>query len=212
MIRRTLFTGIFTLLPLVVTIWVLKAIFASLVGIFQQPMTWVFQHLGFPGAPFWVLAVASLVALLLLLMGVGVLVGNFVGRQILVWLDELMVHVPLVKGIYGATKQLMGAIQSGQGGSFKEVVLVEWPHEGAYTLGFVARRDCSWAIAEGQNMVAVYVPTAPNPTSGYVIMVDEKRIRPVDLSPDQALTWAVSGGVVAPLRTQTGSFRLEGHP
>jgi uncharacterized membrane protein len=208
MIRRTLFTGLFTLLPLVVTVWVLKAIFSALVGVFQQPMTWGFRHLGLAEAPYWVLALASLVALLILLMLVGVLMGNFVGRQLLVWLDELMVHVPLVKGVYGATKQLIGAIQSGQGGSFKEVVLVEWPHEGAFTLGFVARRDCSWAMPGGERMVAVYVPTAPNPTSGYVIMVDEKRLRPVDLSPDQALTWAVSGGVVAPARSHTGSFRM----
>ena len=56
----------------------------------------------------------------------------------------------MVKGIYGATKQLMNAIQSGQGGSFKEVVLVEWPHPGSYTLGFVARRDCSWAMDGGR--------------------------------------------------------------
>ncbi|HJW33808.1 MAG TPA: DUF502 domain-containing protein [Holophagaceae bacterium] len=209
MIRRTLFAGIFTLLPLVVTIWVLKAIFSTLVGISQQPMRWGFQHLGLAEPPYWVLALTSLLGLLVLLMLVGVLVGNLVGRQLLVWMDDLMVHVPLVKGIYGATKQLMGAIQSGQGGSFKEVVLVEWPHEGAFTLGFVARRDCSWAIPGGESMVAVYVPTAPNPTSGYVIMVDQKRIRPVDLSPDQALTWAVSGGVVAPIRTHTGSFRIE---
>ncbi len=208
MIRRILFSGIFTLLPLVVTVWVLKAIFSTLIGIFHHPMTWLFVHAGLAEPPYWVVALASLVALLLLLLVVGVLVGNFVGRQLLAWLDDLMVHVPLVKGVYGATKQLMGAIQSGQGGSFKDVVLVEWPHEGSFTLGFVARKDCSWAIPGGESMVAVYVPTAPNPTSGYVIMVDEKRIRLVDLSPDQALTWAVSGGVVAPARTQTGSFRM----
>ena len=212
MIRRVLFSGLFTLLPLVVTVWVLKAIFTTLVGTFEEPLTWAFTHAGLPKPPFWVLALASLVALMALLMLVGVLMGNFVGRQLLAWLDDLLVHVPLVKGIYGATKQLMGAIQSGQGGSFKEVVVVEWPHEGAFTLGFVARRDCAWAIPGGETMVAVYVPTAPNPTSGYVIMVDAARVRPVDLTPDQALTWAVSGGVVAPLRTGTGSFRIPEHP
>jgi uncharacterized membrane protein len=92
----------------------------------------------------------------------------------------------------------MGAIQSGQGSSFKDVVLVEWPHPGSYTLGFVASRDCSWAIPEGQTMIAVYVPTSPNPTSGYVVMIESSRVRPMTLSADQALTWAVSGGVVVP--------------
>jgi hypothetical protein len=125
------------------------------------------------------------------------------GRNLLMWLDELMLHVPVVKGIYGATKQLINAIQSNQdteakGGGFKEVVVVDWPHPGSYTLGFVAHRDCAWAVEGGEGLVAVYVPTAPNPTSGYVVMIEASKIRPAHISPDQALTWAVSGGVIVP--------------
>lgn len=208
LLRRYLFAGLFTLLPLAVTIWLLRWIFSTLVGVFQKPLSWLFAQGGLPQPPFWVLGLASLLGLAALLIGVGALVGNFVGRQLLVWLDEAMLHIPGVKGIYGAIKQLMGAIQSGQGGTFKEVVLVEWPHPGAYTLGFVARRDCSWAMAGGESRVAVYVPTAPNPTSGYVVMVEESKLQVVDLSPDQALTWAISGGVVAPVRSATGTFRI----
>jgi uncharacterized membrane protein len=92
----------------------------------------------------------------------------------------------------------MNAIQSGGGGSFKEVVLVEWPHAGSYTLGFVAHRDCSWAMPGGASMLAVYIPTAPNPTSGYVIIISQDKVRPVSVRPEEAFTWAVSGGVVAP--------------
>lgn len=198
MIRKYLLAGFFSLLPLVVTIWLLKAIFAGLVDLSRGPLTWLSQRLGLPVPPFWELALLSAVVTLLLLFLVGLLVGNILGRQLLAWMDELMLHVPVVKGIYGATKQLMGAIQNGQGGSFKEVVLVEWPHPGSHTLAFVARRDCSWAVPDGQDLVAVYIPTAPNPTSGYVVMVPSDRIRPVDMSPEQALTWAVSGGVVTP--------------
>jgi uncharacterized membrane protein len=207
-LRRYLLAGIFTLLPLAVTLWLLRWIFGSLVSLCQIPLTWVFAKAGLSQPPFWVLAFASLITLAGLLIMVGALVGNLVGRQLLLWLDELMMHIPGVKGIYGAIKQLMGAIQSGQGGSFKEVVLVEWPHPGSFTLGFLARRDCSWAMAGGESYVAVYIPTAPNPTSGYVVMVEEKRIKRVDLSPDQALTWAISGGVVAPVRSGTGTFRM----
>jgi uncharacterized membrane protein len=208
MIRRYLIAGIFTLLPLAVTLWVLIGIFNGLVGIFRGPLTWVVQHLNLPDLPYSALALFSALATLLLLVLVGALVGNFVGRQVMAWLDEVMLHVPVVKSIYGATRQLMGAIQSGQGGSFKEVVLVEWPHPGAYTLAFVASRDCAWAIPGGEKMLAIYVPTSPNPTSGYVVMVDPSQVRPLDLTADQALTWAVSGGVVAPTRTGTGSFRM----
>ncbi len=198
MIRKYLLAGLFTLLPLVVTLWILRGIFTALIGVFRGPLTWLAHLVHVPDPPTWALALFSGLATLLLLLLVGALVGNFVGRQVLAWLDEMMLHVPVVKTIYGATRQLMGAIQSGQGGSFKEVVLVEWPQPGSYTLGFVASRDCAWAIPGDASMIAVYVPTSPNPTSGYVIMVAADRVRPVDLSADQALTWAISGGVVVP--------------
>jgi len=208
MIRKHLLAGLFTLLPLVVTLWILKGIFTALIGVFRGPLTWMAHQLQIPDPPTWALALFSALATILLLLLVGALVGNFIGRQLLGWLDELMLHVPVVKSIYGATRQLMGAIQSGQGGSFKDVVLVEWPHPGSFTLGFIANRDCSWAVPGGESMVAVYVPTSPNPTSGYVIMVEAAKVQPVDLSADQALTWAVSGGVVVPARTSTGTFRM----
>jgi uncharacterized membrane protein len=198
MIRKYLLAGLFTLLPMVVTLWILRSIFTVLVDNFRGPLTWLSHQVHVPDPPTWGLALFSALATILLLLLVGALMGNFIGRQVLAWLDELMLHVPVVKTIYGATRQLMGAIQSGQGSSFKDVVLVEWPHPGSYTLGFVASRDCSWAIPEGQTMIAVYVPTSPNPTSGYVVMIESSRVRPMTLSADQALTWAVSGGVVVP--------------
>ena len=87
-------------------------------------------------------------------------------------------------------------------GSFKDVVLAEWPQPGPYVMGFVARRDCGWAGLPGPGqagaMVAVYIPTSPNPTSGYVIMLEESKVRPLNVTPEEALTWAISGGVVAP--------------
>jgi len=203
MIRRYLIAGLFTLLPLVVTLYILKSIFSTLIGIFEGPLRWVSAHAGLAEPPMWFLGLTSGVATLLLLVVVGALVGNFVGRQLMNWLDDLMLHTPVVKGIYGATKQLIGAIQSnqdveGKGGGFKEVVVVEWPHEGSYTLGFVAHRDCAWALEGGERMMAVYIPTAPNPTSGYVVMIDAAKVREAHISPDQALTWAVSGGVIVP--------------
>lgn len=198
MIRRYLVTGLFTLLPLVVTLWLLKSIFSALTGIFARPLTWVSALAGLPNPPFWILAFCSALTTLLLLFLVGLLMGNFVGRQLLYWLDELMLSLPVVKSVYGSIKQLMSAVQSGQGGSFKEVVLVEWPQPGSWTLGFVAKRGCGWAMEGGESMAAVYVPTAPNPTSGYVVMVAEDKLKQVPFTPDQALTWAVSGGVVTP--------------
>nr|WP_320131207.1 DUF502 domain-containing protein [uncultured Holophaga sp.] len=198
MIRKYLVAGFFSLLPLAVTLWVLYLIFTTLVGVFQGPIAWVAVQFGLHTIPYWVLAGLSLLAMLGLLILTGMLVGNLLGRQLLQWLDNLMLNIPLVKGVYGATKQLMSAVQQGKGGSFREVVLVEWPMPGSYTLGLVARKDCLWVMPEGPERVAVYVPTAPNPTSGYVIMVERSRLRTVDMSPEQVVAWAVSAGVVIP--------------
>lgn len=198
MIRKYLVAGLVTLLPLVVTLYLLRAIFSGLVDIFRQPLTWASVRLGLPVPPYWELAILSALSTVVLLLAVGLLVGNFLGRQLRYWLDELMMHIPGVKGIYGATKQLLSAIQSGHGGSFKEVVLVEWPHPGSHTLGFIARHESAWMGPEGEGKVAVYIPTAPNPTSGYVVLLDGDRVKPMDVTPEQAFTWVVSGGVVPP--------------
>jgi uncharacterized membrane protein len=224
MIRKYLLAGFFTLLPSAVTFWILRAIFDALVNLFDGPTMWAAERLGLQPPPYWELAAVSALTTLLLLLLVGALVGNFVGKQLLGWLDDLALHIPVVKGIYGATKQLMNAIQSGKGGSFKEVVLVEWPAAGSYTLGFIAQRNCTWAgrlqtapepqapwpgTEQSQRLVAVYIPTAPNPTSGYVVMVDESKVRPVQVSPEEALTWAISGGVVAPLGRNSSRNGME---
>jgi uncharacterized membrane protein len=198
MIRKYLIVGCFTLLPLVVTVWIVRAIFSILVDAFREPLTWASLQMELKPPAYWEIALASAVGTILIVLLVGMLMGNFMGKQLLAWLDEVMSNIPVVKGIYGSTKRLMTAMQSGGGGSFKEVVLVEWPHPGSYTLGFVARHDCSWAMPGGENMVAVYIPTAPNPTSGYVIMIDQGKLRPTHVKPEEAFTWAVSGGVVAP--------------
>ncbi|HWQ08743.1 MAG TPA: DUF502 domain-containing protein [Holophaga sp.] len=198
MIRKYLLVGCFTLLPLVVTVWVLNAIFSILVDVFREPLTWATLKMELRPPAYWEIALVSAICTLAILLLVGVLMGNFLGKQLLAWLDELMNTIPVIKGIYGATKRLMNAIQSGGGGNFKEVVLVEWPHPGSYTLGFVARRGCGWAMPGGDQMLAVYIPTAPNPTSGYVILIDQGKVHPVNVKPEEAFTWAISGGVVSP--------------
>lgn len=199
MIRKYFIVGCFTLLPLVVTVWIVKAIFTLLVDAFREPLTWASLHMDMKPPIYWEIALVSAVGTGVIVFMVGLLMHNILGKQLVAWLDEIMDNIPVIKGIYGATKRLMTSIQSG-GGSFKEVVLVEWPHPGSYTLGFIARRDCAWAMPEGETMVAVYIPTAPNPTSGYVIMIDQSRVKLVDIRPEEAFTWAVSGGVVAPSR------------
>ncbi|MCL1893859.1 MAG: DUF502 domain-containing protein [Holophagaceae bacterium] len=205
MIRKRLIAGFFTILPLGVTVWFLKTIFQILVEIFHKPLLWVASVLGLPPPNIWQQAVFSVLALGLLLFLIGILIQNFIGRQLLTWLDTAMMNIPGIKSVYGATKQVMNAIQNGKGGSFKEVVIVPWPNPDSRTIGFIAQRGCSWALDDGKQRVAVYIPTAPIPTSGYVVMLEESVIQKLDVTPEQALTWVVSGGVATPTMMQKNS-------
>jgi uncharacterized membrane protein len=185
-------------LPLGITVWLLKIVFQILIGIFEKPLLWVAHRLGMDPPVYWQQAVFSLLALAILLFAVGALVQNYVGRRLLGWFDALMMNIPVVKGVYGAIKQVMGAIQNGKGGGFREVVTIRWPGSDYRLLGFVASRDCAWAIEGGESYMTVYIPTSPNPTTGVVLMVKESEATKVDMTPDQALTWVVSTGVAVP--------------
>ena len=199
MIRKSFLAGLFSLLPLGITIWLLNAVFQILVGFFRPPLQWAAPLIGLEKLAYWQEALFSMLAMAFLLFAVGALVQNFVGRRLLGWVDSLMLRIPGAKSIYGATKQLLGAIQSGKGGSFKEVVIIAWPTPSSRMIGFVSNRGCPWVENDGPGLVTVFVPTSPLPTSGYVVMVEESNIWPLDLTPEQALTWVVSGGAVTPL-------------
>jgi len=198
LIRKRLLAGLFALLPLGVTFWLLKTIFQILIGIFREPLFWAAGLLGIPEPIYWQQAIFSLLAMCCLLFLVGTLVQNYVGRRILSWLDTLMLNIPGVKGIYGTVKQVMSSIQGGKGGSFKEVVLVHWPTPESRIMGFIASRRCNWATGDNIKRVAVYIPTSPNPTSGLVVMLEESAVQPINVTPEQAMTWVVSGGSVIP--------------
>jgi uncharacterized membrane protein len=185
------------LLPLGITIWFLKIVFHVLIGIFRPALLWTAGLLGIEPA-YWQQAVFSLLVLALLLFVVGTLVQNYMGRRLLGWLDAMMMNIPWVKGVYGAIKQVMGAIQNGHGGNFREVVLVRWPDSNYRLMGFVANRNSSWAMEGGEAYITVYIPTSPNPTTGMVVMLEESQVTRLDITPEQALTWVVSSGVAVP--------------
>lgn len=134
----------------------------------------------------------------LVLLIFGALVGNSIGRQLLKWIEELILKIPILKSIYSSISHLTSAIQNPNKTSFNEVVMVEFPNEGSQTLGFIAHKDCSWISPEGTEWYSVFVPTSPNPSNGYVLMLPKAKIKPTSIPPDEAFTWVLSGGVITP--------------
>lgn len=200
--KATLFTGLLTLLPLWLTWVVVKFVFVLLSDVSKpwvQPLTRGIatgnpQMLGW-FADDWVQTTIAMIATLLFILLVGWLARRVVGQRLLGWFEALVARVPFANTIYGSARKLLDILQTKPDGT-QRVVLVDFPHTEMKSVGFVTR-----VIREhgtGRELAAVYVPTTPNPTSGYLEIVPVEKITPTDWTVDQAMSFIISGGAVAP--------------
>ncbi|HWU51273.1 MAG TPA: DUF502 domain-containing protein [Tahibacter sp.] len=200
-LQRYLITGILTVIPLWITFIVFRFI-ASLLAEFGAPLiNALFAWLGalFPGlrtllAETWLIHAISLAATLVILYLIGLVANRVLGQRLLAAFDALMERIPLVHSIYGGTKKLMALLQNKPNGT-QRVVLVDFPSTGLKSVGFVTR---VFEDADGRPLAAVYVPTTPNPTGGYLEIVPTERLIATDWSVDQAMAFVLSMGAVAP--------------
>ncbi|MFN0159965.1 MAG: DUF502 domain-containing protein [Burkholderiales bacterium] len=190
--RRYFVAGLLVWLPLAVTIWVIRFLITSLDGVFPDwAIPDVIQRHHIPGV--------GVVAVLLLVFGTGVLVANFVGERLVRWWELLLARIPIVRTIYSSVKQVSDTILSPSGQAFRKAVLVQYPRNGSWTIGFLTGTPGP-GVAEhlpGEH-VSIYVPTTPNPTSGFFLMLPKRDVVELSMSVDAALKYIVSMGVVAP--------------
>ena len=134
-----------------------------------------------------------------LIVLVGMATANIVGRRIVAYGDRVFSRTPVVRSIYNAVKQIVDAFASSSDGAFQQVVLVEYPRQGTYALGFLTS-SIKGEVAEhiGTDVVAVFIPTTPNPTSGMLILLPRASVHNLDMTVDEGLKLIVSGGVVTP--------------
>jgi uncharacterized membrane protein len=203
-VRGRIGGGLLIVLPLLITIWLLGILFDV---IDTRVTPWVLAALraaGTPGLDQWPARFAvPLIGVLLtagLIYFAGLLTGNLLGRRLLAMFESAMLRIPLVKGIYGAARQLLDAVSLTGKRPFSRVVLVEFPKAGTWTVGFVTqeRTHSIGGPQGGEPAVSVFVPTAPNPTSGWVLFVPATALVDLDLSIEQGLKLIVSGGIVSP--------------
>ena len=193
--KKYFITGLLIWIPIVVTIWVLKFIFdfldqsLLLVPTALQTESWLGVHIPGLGA---ILTVA-------VVFGTGFLATNFVGAQLLHWGHQLLNRIPVVNSIYSSVKQISDTLFSSSGQAFRKALLVQWPHEGAWTIAFLTGAP-SGDVAKHvpPDCLSVYVPTTPNPTGGYFVIVKRADVVELDMSVDQALKYIISMGVVPP--------------
>ena len=141
----------------------------------------------------------GLVVVVLCLTLIGALTAGVLGRVYVRLTDRILARMPVVRGIYAAVKQIFETVLAKQSNSFREVVLVEWPREGMWTIAFVtAAVEGELQRRTGGDTIAVYVPTTPNPTSGYLMFVPRKDAVTLDMSVEDAIKYVISTGIVAP--------------
>jgi uncharacterized membrane protein len=192
-IRRYLTTGILLLLPIWLT-WIVLRFLFNLLSSVTAPLL---RAVGWPDTLDWLLVIVGALVTLVLIYLLGWLGSMVVGARLLGAFDRLMERVPLVKSIYGGTKKLLNVIQ-GSPGQAQRVVLVGFPHQGMKAVALVTRTLTD--TVTGEQYAAVYVPTTPNPTSGFLQLVPVADVHPSDMSIDEAMSFIISGGAINPQR------------
>ena len=196
-LRKYFITGLLIWIPLVITIWVLKVIFDTLdqslllLPISFQTESWLGVHI--PGLG----AVLTILVVLL----TGIFATNFFGAQLVqIWHDVLH-RIPVVNSIYSSVKQISDTLFSSSGQAFRKALLVQWPHPGMWTIAFLTGTPGGGVVDHlPPDCVSVYVPTTPNPTGGYFVIVRRADVIELDMTVDQALKYIISMGVVPPAR------------
>jgi uncharacterized membrane protein len=194
-VKKYLITGLLIWIPIVITLWVLKLI----VDVLDQSLLFLPEHWR---PDFWLpVHIPGLGAILTvaIVLGTGVFARNFFGAQLVELWHDVLARIPVVNSIYSSVKQISDTLFSSSGQAFRKALLVQWPHPGAWTIAFLTGTPGG----DVQNhvpadCVSVYVPTTPNPTGGYFVIVARKDVIELDMSVDQALKYIISMGVVPP--------------
>lgn len=196
-LKKYLITGVLVWLPIAVTIWAMTYIISAADRLISLlPESWQPQH-------FWGFNIPGLgiVAATIVLFVTGVFAANVLGRRILGAWDSLLGRIPVVKSIYSSVKKVSESLLSDSSRSFKTPVLVPFPQPGIWTIAFVSGHipdKLKGSLPQDDDYISVYVPTTPNPTGGYYIMVKKSDVRELDMSVDQALKYVISLGMVMP--------------
>ena len=194
-VRRWLLAGLLVLVPLAITVWVLDWIVSTLDQTLQiLPRHWHPDYLiGVHVPGFGVLLALAIVLL------IGAVASNFFGRKLVGWWDSLLGRIPIVRSIYSSVKQVSDTLFSENGNAFRKAVLVQWPREGVWTIAFQTGTPGGDVVNHlGPDYLSVYVPTTPNPTGGYFVMLKASDCIELNMSVDEALTYVISMGVVSP--------------
>lgn len=201
--QANFWAGLAIILPGVVSIALVIWLFGTVANITDTLLIFLPRRLthqsGGSGPMYWYWSLVALVLAVFLIGLVGLLARNFFGKRIIKWIDTTLLRVPLLNKIYGATKQINEAFSTSNKNAFRTVVLVEFPRPGVYTLGFITSEQHPEVLAGAdEKLVCVFVPTTPNPTGGYLLLVPEEKVTKLNMSVGDGIKYIISLGSIAP--------------
>ncbi len=187
-IRRFFFAGLLILTPIVITFYILKTM-ATVSDRILSPILDYILGVHLPGV--------GLIMLVVIIIVSGAIAENTIGKKMFAWWDKMFNRIPLIRNLYKPVKQVFSAFSNSDGKSkFSRVVMVEYPKAGSFAMGFVTN-NIEGEIAEkiGHNMVSCFVPTTPNPTSGFLLIIPSDKIIPLSISVEEGIRFIISGGI-----------------
>ena len=195
LIKRYFITGLLIWVPLVITGWVLSLIINTL----DQSLRLLPESAHPQSLVGFAIPGAGAVLTLAMILFTGLLAANFIGQKLVVWSEKILARIPVVNSVYHSVKQVSDTLFSPNGNAFRKALLIRYPHQGSWAIAFQTGSPGGDIInhLDGEH-ISVYVPTTPNPTSGFFLMLPAKDVIELDMTVDEALKYIISMGVVAP--------------
>ncbi|MFM7800648.1 MAG: DUF502 domain-containing protein [Limnohabitans sp.] len=202
-IKKYIFAGLLVWLPLAITLWLLSWLVGAMDGIFADVLNGLRsvlpQSMGDSFAHLLQIRGLGVVLVFVVLVVTGAFASNVAGRWLVTQWDKLFANIPIVKSIYNSVKKVSDTLFSSNGNAFRKALLIQYPRQGAWTIAFqTGTPSGEVAFYLGAGHISVYVPTTPNPTSGFFLVVPSVDVIELDMSVDQALTYVISMGAVSP--------------
>lgn len=199
-IRGYFFTGLLVLIPVVLTGWIIWKLFLAIDGILRPYVhPFLADRFGIDFLGETQIPGIGFITLTLAIIATGAIARNYFGRKIVIFGDKIVERIPLINRVYGAIKQISQAFFSSKREVFKKPILFEYPRKGIYSIGFYTQ-DTRGPVQEvlDTDMVSIFLPTTPNPTSGFLLFVPKSDVYDLDLTIEEALKLVISGGVIIP--------------
>jgi uncharacterized membrane protein len=195
--------GIIVILPIAITVLIIRFFVVSLNAIMLNPLTRGLKTYPlYEDQRLFLAKTLIFIVVVLIIALVGLLTRVIIVRRFFAFFEKILLKLPMINKVYGSIKDISSAFLGKKKSGFKKVVLVEYPRKGIYTLGFVTSESSGsfHDAANDPDLISVYVPTTPNPTSGYFILINRHEVKPLDMSVEEALKVVISAGAIAPAR------------